>query len=71
MVTKVAWLGCSHGSTDEFGYFTQRNKGHMHDLHATILHQLWPNHEQLIYPHLGCDFHLTDVEGSVVKDILV
>ena len=37
---------------------------------TTILHQLGLNHEQLTYPHLGRNFRLTDVEGSMVKSIL-
>ena len=57
--------GYSHGSTDEFGYFAQKNKVNMHDLH-----QLGLNHEQLTYPHLGRNFRLTDVEGRVVKELI-
>jgi hypothetical protein len=62
--------GYSHGSTDDFGYFAQENKVHMHDLHATILHLLGLNHEKLTYRYAGRDFRLTDVYGEVVKDIL-
>lgn len=62
--------GYSHGSTDEFGYFAQTNKVHMHDLHATILHLLGLDHEQLTYRYAGRDFRLTDVYGTVVNDIL-
>jgi hypothetical protein len=62
--------GYSHGSTDEFGYFAQDNKVHMHDLHATILHILGINHEKLTYRYAGRDFRLTDVYGEVVKEIL-
>jgi hypothetical protein len=43
---------------------------HVHDLHATILHLLGLNHEQLTYRHAGRDFRLTDVYGRVVRDIL-
>ena len=42
----------------------------MHDLHATILHQLGMNHEKLTYRYDGRDFRLTDVHGRVVKEIL-
>jgi hypothetical protein len=42
----------------------------MHDLHATILHQLGLNHEQLTFRHDGRDYRLTDVHGRVVHDIL-
>ena len=62
--------GFSHGSTDEFGYFAQDNKVHMHDLHATILHILGIDHEKLTYRYAGRDFRLTDVYGEVVSDIL-
>ena len=43
---------------------------HMHDLHATILHQLGLDHEKLTYRYDGRDFRLTDVHGRVVKEIL-
>ena len=62
--------GLAYGATDEFGYTAVENKVHVHDLHATILHLLGINHEQLTYRHLGRNFHLTDVEGRVVKQIL-
>jgi hypothetical protein len=47
-----------------------RNKVHMHDLHATMLHLLGIDHERLTFRHAGRDFRLTDVYGKVVKDIL-
>ena len=62
--------GLAYGATDEFGYAAVENKVHVHDLHATILHLLGLNHEELTYPHLGRNFRLTDVAGSVVTDIL-
>jgi hypothetical protein len=42
----------------------------MHDLHATILHQLGMDHEKLTYRYDGRDFRLTDVHGRVVKEII-
>lgn len=63
--------GIAYGATDEFGHEAVENKVHMHDLHATILHQLGLDHEKLTYRHAGRDFRLTDVEGHVVKDILI
>ena len=45
-------------------------KVHVHDLHATMLHQLGLDHEQLTYRYAGRDFRLTDVYGDVVKDII-
>lgn len=62
--------GMSHGETDEFGYLAVRDKVHMHDLHATILHLLGIDHTQLTYRYAGRDFRLTDVYGRVVKNIL-
>jgi len=62
--------GFSYGSTDEIGYEAVENKVHVHDLHATILHLLGLDHENLTYRYSGRDFRLTDVHGNVVKDIL-
>ncbi|MCP4787528.1 MAG: DUF1501 domain-containing protein, partial [Fuerstiella sp.] len=62
--------GYSHGATDDFGYYAQENKVHMHDLHATILHLLGIDHEKLTYRYAGRDFRLTDVYGEVVKEVL-
>lgn len=62
--------GISYGETDEFGYFGIKNKVHVHDLQATILHQLGFDHEKLTFPYQGRDFRLTDVHGHVVHDIL-
>lgn len=63
--------GMAYGETDEFGYYAVRNKVHMHDLHATMLHLLGMNHLELTYRYAGRDFRLTDVYGDVVKDIIV
>ena len=62
--------GFAHGATDEFGHKAVQDKVHMHDLHATILHQLGLDHEKLTYRYDGRDFRLTDVHGHVVKEIL-
>ncbi len=62
--------GFAYGSTDEIGHRAVENKVHMHDLHATILHLLGLNHEQLTYRYAGRDFRLTDVAGKVVTDII-
>jgi Protein of unknown function (DUF1501) len=63
--------GMAHGETDEFGWDAVRDRVHVHDLHATILHLLGLDHERLTYRHAGRDFRLTDVSGVVVKPILV
>ena len=62
--------GIVHGATDEFGYFAQADRVHVHDIHATILHCLGIDHTKLIYPHQGRDFRLTDVSGEVIQEIL-
>jgi hypothetical protein len=61
--------GTSYGATDDYGYFAQENKVHIHDFHATILALLGMDHEKLTYRYAGRDFRLTDVFGHVVKDI--
>ena len=63
--------GHSHGETDDFGHMAIKDKVHMHDLHATILHQMGLDHEKLTFRYAGRDFRLTDVHGHVVKDVLV
>ena len=63
--------GFSFGETDELGYYGVKDKVHIHDLQATILHTLGFDHEQLIYKFQGRDYRLTDVHGNVVRDILV
>jgi arylsulfatase A-like enzyme len=60
----------AYGATDEFGFAAVENKVHVHDLHATILHLMGIDHEKLTYRYSGRDFRLTDVHGTVVKDIL-
>ena len=62
--------GVSHGATDEFGFEAVENKVHLHDLHATILHLMGLDHERLTYFHQGRNERLTDVFGSVVKEIV-
>ena len=62
--------GTVHGQSDDFGYYVVKDKVHMHDMHATILHLLGLDHERLTYRHAGRDFRLTDVHGRVVKAIL-
>jgi hypothetical protein len=62
--------GMVHGATDEFGWHAIENKVHVHDLHATILHLMGIDHEQLTYRYSGRDFRLTDVAGRVVTEIL-
>jgi hypothetical protein len=62
--------GHIHGATDDFGFIAIRDKVHVHDLHATILHLMGIDHERLTYRYSGRDFRLTDVHGEIVEDIL-
>jgi hypothetical protein len=62
--------GFSYGETDELGFGIVRDKVHVHDLQATILHLLGLNHEKLTYRFQGRDYRLTDVHGQVVNGIL-
>jgi hypothetical protein len=62
--------GTVYGATDEFGWDAVENRVHVHDLHATILHLLGLDHEQLTYRFAGRDFRLTDVYGQVVEGVL-
>ena len=55
---------------DEYGYFAIKDKVHVHDLHATILHLLGLDHTKLTYRFSGRDMRLTDVHGNIVKEIL-
>ena len=62
--------GTRHGATDDFGYNVVENGVHVHDLQATILHQLGIDHERLTYKHQGRRYRLTDVHGEIVKAII-
>jgi len=62
--------GICYGATDEFGYHAVEDRVHLHDLHATILHQLGIDHQRLTYRFGGRDFRLTDVSGEVVSGLL-
>lgn len=62
--------GLLHGETDELGFGATDGYMHVHDLHATLLHQLGFDHEQLTYRFQGRDFRLTDVHGVVQKKLL-
>jgi hypothetical protein len=63
--------GIVYGTTDEFGFGAVENPVHVHDIHATILHQLGLDHERLSVRSQGLDFRLTGVDpAKVVKSIL-
>lgn len=61
--------GFSYGATDEYGYEAVEGRMHIHDWHATILHAMGLDHERLTYRYAGRDFRLTDVHGTVAKEI--
>ncbi|MDG2400025.1 MAG: DUF1501 domain-containing protein [Akkermansiaceae bacterium] len=60
----------TYGETDDFGFHITKDKVHVHDLQATLLHLLGFDHERLTFRHAGRDFRLTDVHGHVIKDLL-
>ena len=62
--------GTVYGATDEYGMNPETDPVHVHDLHATILHLMGLDHEQLTFRHSGRDFRLTDVYGNVVDGVL-
>jgi hypothetical protein len=62
--------GTHYGATDEIGLRADEKRVSVHDLHATMLHLLGLDHERLTFRYNGRDFRLTDVEGTVVRDIL-
>ena len=63
--------GLSYGETDDIGYYGVKDRVHVHDLQATILHCLGIDHQRLTYHFQGRDFRLTDQFGNVVRDVLV
>jgi hypothetical protein len=63
--------GFTLGKTDDLGFHVVEDRVHMHDVQATILHQLGFDHTKLTYKYQGRDFRLTDVGGELIKKILV
>jgi uncharacterized protein (DUF1501 family) len=62
--------GITLGESDEFGFNATRDRVHVHDLHATLLHLLGFDHTKLTYRFQGRDFRLTDVSGELVEKLL-
>ena len=62
--------GFTHGSTDDFGMHAVEKRVHVHDLHATVLHQMGIDHKKLTFRYSGRDYRLTDVHGRVVHDLI-
>ncbi|WP_395744163.1 DUF1501 domain-containing protein [Prosthecobacter sp.] len=61
--------GMNYGLTDDYGYEAVQNKMHIHDWHATVLALLGLDHERLTFRYAGRDFRLTDVYGTVAREI--
>ena len=75
IVSLLGWRGrgeggVSYGESDEVGHKAAVDKVHANDFHATILHLLGFDHEQLTYRYGGRDFRLTGVAGQVIAPIL-
>jgi len=62
--------GIMHGESDELGFSIARDKVHIHDLQATIMHLLGFDHTKLTYRFQGRDYRLTDVHGEVVQNLI-
>ena len=62
--------GITYGMSDDLGFDVAKDRVHVHDLHATILHLLGFDHTKLTYRFQGRDFRLTDVSGEIVKGLL-
>ena len=62
--------GITYGETDDFCYNAVADPVHVHDLHATLLHQLGVDHTKLTYRYQGRQFRLTDVGGEVIRDLV-
>ena len=61
--------GTSIGESDEFGFNVVRDRVHVHDLHATILHLLGFDHTRLNHRFQGLDMRLTGVAGNLMPKI--
>jgi uncharacterized protein (DUF1501 family) len=62
--------GFRYGETDDYGFYSVKDKCHVHDLHATILHLLGMDHKKLTYFYGGRNYRLTDVHGEVATGII-
>ncbi len=62
--------GLTLGESDDLGFNATKDKVHVHDLNATLLHLLGFDHTKLTYRFQGRDFRLTDVHGEVVDKLL-
>lgn len=63
--------GVSHGATDDLGRRAVQHIHPLYDFSATILHLLGLDHEQLTFEHNGISRRLTNVEGDVIREVLL
>ncbi len=62
--------GTVYGATDDIGLKAVEKPVHFRDLHATLLHQMGLQQDQLSYMHQGRRERLTEVHGEVIKGII-
>lgn len=62
--------GQTIGKTDELGFHPIESPVHVHDIQATILHQLGIDHERLTFNYAGRPFRLTDIHGNVIASVV-
>jgi hypothetical protein len=75
--TFVGWMagggakgGVAYGQSDEWSWKAARNVTTTYDFHATVLHLLGLDHEQLTFRHNGANRRLTDVHGEVIPEVI-
>lgn len=62
--------GIGYGATDELGFHAVEKPKEFYDIHATLLHLLGMDHEELTFYHNGIQRRLTDVHGKVIRGLL-
>ena len=58
------------GATDEIGLKAIEKRAHVHDIHATILHQLGLNHFRTLFQHNGRLERPTINDGELIKELI-
>ncbi|MBL8228553.1 MAG: DUF1501 domain-containing protein [Bryobacterales bacterium] len=62
--------GLTYGETDDFSYNITQDPMDVHDLHATVLHNLGVDHLRLTFKFQGRHYRLTDIHGRLVRDLI-
>ncbi len=62
--------GITHGATDDLGWKAVENRVHWNDFHATVLHLFGIDHQRLTYYHNGIRRRITNVAGTVIREVL-